>query len=80
MSPDELVIAEWTEAPYTSHYLRGAVVEHRVVVAAIEDVGTDVRHEVRSGDVDRVPSTWTEAEVIEARPHGLSRVDGVPEW
>ncbi|WP_435065936.1 hypothetical protein [Halobaculum sp. EA56] len=80
MSADELTIAEWTEMPYTSHDLRGAVVEHRVVVAAYDGVGADVRHEVRSVDVDRVPSTWTEAEVIEARPHGLSRVDGVPEW
>ncbi|WP_435143677.1 hypothetical protein [Halobaculum sp. P14] len=72
MPSNELLLAEWSETPYTSIERRGAVVEHRVV-AAYDGVGADVRHEVRSGDVDRVPSTWTEADVIEARPHGLSR-------
>ena len=77
---NELTLAEWTEMPYTSHERRGDTVEHRVVVESHGDVGADARHEVRSEDADHMPSTWTAAEVVEARPHGLERVKRGETW
>jgi len=77
---DEITLAEWTESPYSSWERRGHVVQHRVVVANYGGDGVDARHEVRSDDADNISSEWTAAEVVEARPHGLSKVKRGEKW
>jgi len=79
----ERVVAQWSEHPYTSYDKRSWAIQHRVVVEAHAGAGVDVRHEVRSDDADGVSSEWTEAEVYEAREHGvdkITRADGEEWW
>lgn len=76
---NDFVIASWTERPYTSHKRRSWRVEHRVVAEAHEDVGVDIRHEVRCQDN---PDTdgWKPAEIYEARAHGIDKIKAKEEW
>jgi hypothetical protein len=70
----ERVVASWSERPYTAYDKRSWAIEHRIVVEAHPGAGVDVRHEVRSDDADGVSAEWTEAEVYEAREHGLDKI------
>lgn len=78
---DSVVVAEWSESPFTSHERRSDLVEHRVVFERFADVGVDIRHEVRSTDeTNAVPEEWTETDVYEVRPHGTTRVEADAGW
>lgn len=77
-SGNDFVIASWTERPYTSYKRRSWRVEHRVVAEAHEDVGVDIRHEVRC-DEHEDPG-WQLAEVYEARAHGIDKIKARGEW
>lgn len=74
MSSEKRVVAEWSERPFTDYGKRRWDVEHRVLVEHTPGVGTDVRHQVRSGDADSIPSEWTDVEIFEGRPHGLESI------
>lgn len=76
------VVARWSESPFTSYDRRGNVIEHRVVLAHYDDVGTDVVHEVRSSDDRSVSDEWTELESYEVRDQGVRHYpprEGQPE-
>jgi len=74
-SPEpERVVASWSEQPFTAVKRRRMTVEHRIVVEVHDSVGVDVRHEVRSTEYHGLPDEWTEAEVFEARGHGVSKI------
>jgi len=68
-------LCRWTEHPYTSYAKRSHEIQHRVVVERYDRETYDVRHEVRSSEAESVPSTWTEAKVLELRPHGMGVLD-----
>jgi len=70
----ERVVASWSEQPFTAVKRRRMTVEHRIVVAVHDSVGVDVCHEVRSAEYHGLPDEWTEAEVFEARDHGVSKI------
>ena len=78
----ERTVAEWTEQPFTCVHKRSWLIHHRVVVESFSATGVDIRHEVCSDDADGVPDDWTEAEVYEAREHGVDKVTRVEgkEW
>jgi len=74
MSGTKHVVAEWTEYPYVSHDKRTYEIQHRVVVEHYDQVGADVRHEVRSSDDESIPAEWSECDAYELRDHGLRHV------
>lgn len=72
--PEEYTVAEWQEAPYTSHERRGAVVQHRVVLF-VYDHGLDVEHQVQGDAAAPVPSEWRPITVYEARDGRVQQLD-----
>ena len=75
---DNRQIAQWEERPFVSYDRRSDVVHHRILVDAHPGVGADIRHEVKSPEMDR--PEWTPAEVYEVRQHGVDHVQASSEW
>lgn len=67
-SDREHVLATWSDNPFVGHRHRHERVEHRVVIQYTDGVGADIRHEVRSEDLDRLPDEeWALVESVELR-------------
>ena len=64
---DEVVIASWTESPYTSHDKRHIAIHHRVRVISYDERSTDVVHERREGNGE-----WKTVAVAELRDYGMT--------
>lgn len=78
-SDEDLLVASWTERPFTSHRRRSVTVEHRILLDAYPGVGVDLRHEVRCDDYGPGDG-WVLAEAYEVREHGVDRVRPNGEW
>jgi hypothetical protein len=69
---ETVVIASWTEHPYTSHDKRHITVEHRVRVLAYDGGFADIQHERRRRDKNKILDGWKEVAVVELRDHGMN--------
>ena len=72
---DTHTVAEWTEAPYTDHERRDAVVQHRVRMVVYDGGFVDVVHECRGDSEAPVSETWTTLVAYEYRDGRVNRLE-----
>ena len=72
MNSETYTVAEWETHPYTSHDKRHRTVHHRIRLMWYSSDMADVVVERKIPDEGL--TSWTEVEIYELRPHGVTHV------